>query len=91
MDFQELSYHLEQYGCHLDILIDEGHLATNCISGHVCVIERLDHYTNPTLCHYCYELGIPAPASLAIEFERYRNLRDELAETIKVPKNSDGS
>lgn len=86
MKFQQLVYHLEAYGCTVDPLIEEGYLASNCINGHVCVVEKLRVYTVPTLCHYFYELGVPAPDFLRDEYDKYRDLRDELAETVKVPK-----
>lgn len=76
MNFQDLQYHLEGYGCNLDHLIEECYHVTNCINGEVCLIEKLDVYAEFTLCHYFQELGVPAPDDMREAFERYRNFRE---------------
>ena len=77
MTFTQLRRHIEPYGA-LDPLIDEGYLATNCINAETCVIEELSEYDTQTLCHYFYELGIPAPKYMRTEFYKYCEWREQL-------------
>lgn len=78
MNFQDLKYHLESYGCTLDHIEDNLHFATNCINGNCCEIEDLPEYSSVTLCHYCYEVSIPALDGYEDHLERYREMRDNL-------------
>lgn len=86
MDFQDLKYHIEEFGCSVDPFYEDAHFASNCINGHCCIIEDLPLYSIPTLCHYFYELGIPSTPELREEYNRYRDLRDEMAGRLRVPK-----
>lgn len=50
-----------------------------------CEIEDLPVYSDVTLCHYFYELGIPTPPELYAVYEKYRDLRDNII--INLPSN----
>jgi hypothetical protein len=78
MNFQSITQHLEHYGCTLDHLEGKSYMATNCVNAHICLIEKLSKYSKITLCHYWYELGIPAPAALKSEFTAYQELREQV-------------
>jgi len=84
MNFQDLIYHIQDNGCHYDHIEDNRYEARNCINAEYCEIEDLPLYSEVTLCHYFYELGIPAPPELYEALEKYRDLRDNIL--AKVPK-----
>lgn len=77
MNFQDIHNHLTEYGCTIDPYFDEeeGYWACNQINGEVCIIENLPEYLITTICHYCFELGIPAPHHLRKQMEEYRGFR----------------
>lgn len=79
LTLQDIQYHIEQYGCSLDPYEEDSYWAANCINGNCCVIEALEDYSSVTLCHYFYELGIPAPDELHHEMEAYREMRSKVA------------
>ncbi|MBS1505499.1 MAG: hypothetical protein JSS79_02525 [Bacteroidetes bacterium] len=87
MTFQELQYHIESLGCNIDPLGDELYMASNCINGQVCMIEQLDEYAIPTLCHYFYELGVSAPEHLRDHFDRYAEFREQTIGNILPEEN----
>lgn len=89
MTFQELCYHLEDNGCNIDPYFEESHFVTNCINLQTCIIENLDVYTNPTLCHYFYELGVPCPVHLRKEFQKYRNFREKVLDGLPLKPYSE--
>lgn len=64
---------MEGLGCSLDPYMEGAYWASNCVNGNTCVIEHLSDYSEATLCHYFYELGISAPESNNME-----NLMDDL-------------
>lgn len=78
MTFQELSYHLEDYGCSIDPFMGDGYWAYNPHADQGCLIEDVFPYAVPTLCHYFYELAVPPPDRLREAFEVYKSLRDEV-------------
>lgn len=78
MTFQSLQYHLEDNACSLDPYLEDSYMAMNLLSLDQCVIEKLPRYSIPTLCHYFYELSIPAPPPLAKHLEVYRKFRKKL-------------
>jgi hypothetical protein len=82
MDFQDLAGHLEHYGCTLDHIEENRYSVRNCISGHICEVENLDEYSNVTLCHYFYELTVPATPGLTESLDKYRNFRENI---INIP------
>lgn len=88
MNFQDLQYHFETYGCHFDHIEDGRYTVTNCINGACCEIEQLDKYSDATLVHYFYETGIPATSVLRSQLIAYRKLRAELKESHRIPITS---
>lgn len=85
MNFQDLIYHIQENGCNFDHLEDNRYEARNCINAEFCEIEDLPVYSDVTLCHYFYELGIPTPPELYAVYEKYRDLRDNII--INLPSN----
>ena len=83
MTFQELKDHIEEYGCTLDHFEDDCYYATNCINFEMCLIEEQTAYSTATLCHYFYELKVPAPAHLREQMDSYRELREAMNEIEK--------
>ncbi len=82
MNFQDLKYHLEKYGCTFDHMEDNVYWVMNSINLHVCQIEELKEYSKITLCHYFFELGVPPPHEYADFYDEYRNFRNDV---VKIP------
>ena len=82
MSFQDLLYHLEHYGCSVDHIEENRYTDSNCINAHICEIEDLDDYSDVTLCHYFFELSVPAPNSHKESLEKYKNFRNHI---VKIP------
>lgn len=84
MTFQELQYYLEGYGCTFDPYGGDGYWVFNAISLDECVIEDLPEYSDSTLCHYFYELSVPAPQQLRDSLDKYRYFRENTLDLVPV-------
>lgn len=94
MKFQDIVNHIEKNACTIDHFEEDSHMATNCINFEHCLIEKLPSYTDFTLCHYFYELSIPAPVYLQEEFDKYKELRkmiDNMPPVLKSKHDPDKS
>ena len=89
MTFQELKDHCEDLCCTFDHLEDKSYYVNNLINFNVCIVEDLASYSNVTLVHYFYELGISAPSYLKEHLSRYRQLRDDIRDKHNVPTSED--
>ena len=79
MTFARLREFLEEEsGCTIDHIGKNFYYARNCISGGRCVIQDLNFYDTPTLCHYFYELGTDIPEDFVDFAHVYMNLREHI-------------
>ncbi|WP_166922056.1 hypothetical protein [Flavobacterium poyangense] len=84
MNFTQLTeYFEEEYGCSITNIGDDFHLVRNCIHGTRCIIQDLEFYDTPTLCHYFLELQVDVPKHLEDFYHVYMSFRAN----IKEPKN----
>lgn len=83
MNFQDLINHIETNGCNYDH--EEGNLyqATNCINAQTCQIEDLSFYSDITIMHYCYVLGIPSPEHLREQMDSYREMHRKIPAVMR--------
>jgi len=82
MTFQDLFDYIEIHGCTIDPYIEDSYWAYNSLNQQGCVIENLPVYGTVALCHYFFELGIPAPRNIRADCTTYRNLIAEEREDI---------
>jgi hypothetical protein len=77
MTFENLSEHISEEGCSMLELDTDLFLASNCINGKQCLIERLDYYGIVTLCHYILELNVDVPEEIEDIYQVYSNARNK--------------
>lgn len=78
MTFGDLREHFEHSGCHLVHLEDNFYIVRNCINGNPCVVQDLEFYDTPTLCHYFLELGVEIPEAFIDHYHVYMTFREHL-------------
>lgn len=77
MTFKELKDFIEEE-CYCDDSADFGegtYFYRNVMNGHSCLIEELESYSDVTIVHYIYELGMQSPSELEDIYEVYSTFR----------------
>lgn len=83
MNFDEFRFHIEGLGCVVDHFEDDVYYATNMINMKMCQIQSSEKYSEVSISHYCFQLGVSPPEGEEQSLDPYIEMRKDLARRVK--------